>query len=381
MQNRRLYDMNIPFTLIWRIFSASNRGSGSSLDKPLSSWTSNASIVSSRYMRHALSSADKCSILSSLCTTTKRDCETYYRYENNWTVSSTIFVLYLTLNMAMWGRPGTIGQSCLVFSCKEITNYTTPVLSSAIFHSILACQENLFQMTPGACEQLEIISLWSPLKKTLNKTLRRPLFVLHLKQIHFLLSRLIWTSHIDCKYSCSNHYNPMHKFQFFISPFEEQTEALSKVISTINLTRHEDKCTRSVSMCYTTKQISNRVQKRNLVRHSHSQSSCWLHCHSSRHCPFYSRSPRQRRLATCHSSALHKEEEEDRTRALRSAFNCVNITKNQSEEESERSRRRPNWNQMFGTAIFTLHVYFTYIIKYKVSTTTGKHDMEPLVWG
>lgn len=44
--------------------------------------------------------------------------------------------------------------------------------------------------------------------------------------------------------------------------------------------------------------------------HSHSRSSCWSHCHSSRHCPYRSRDPRQRRLATCRPLALHKEEAE-----------------------------------------------------------------------
>ena len=44
--------------------------------------------------------------------------------------------------------------------------------------------------------------------------------------------------------------------------------------------------------------------------HSRSRSSCWLHCHSSRHCPYRSRDPRQRRLATCRPLALHREEAE-----------------------------------------------------------------------
>lgn len=40
-----------------------------------------------------------------------------------------------------------------------MTNYTTPVLLKAIFHSILACQKNSLQVTAaGAREQREILS-------------------------------------------------------------------------------------------------------------------------------------------------------------------------------------------------------------------------------
>lgn len=46
--------------------------SGSSLDRPLSSSVSKDSIVSSRNMRQAFSSADRCSRLSSLCNTQKK---------------------------------------------------------------------------------------------------------------------------------------------------------------------------------------------------------------------------------------------------------------------------------------------------------------------
>lgn len=154
-QRRRSPDMNSPFTLIWPIFSARNTGSGSSLDKPLSSCTSSASIVSSRYIRHALSSADKCSILSSLCTQSRRLWERI-----------TDVKLFPYLCPPFNPKHGHERQDRsdrsnlwrVRTAAKEMTNYTDPVLFWAIFHSILACQRELSQVAAGACEQLEIPS-------------------------------------------------------------------------------------------------------------------------------------------------------------------------------------------------------------------------------
>ena len=151
--------MNLPFTLIQPIFSAPNTESGSSLDKPLSSCTSSASIVASRYMRHALSSADRCSILSSLCTQNRRLWER---------VTDVKLFHYLCPPFnpkhghERQDRSDRSKSLSVRTAAKEMTNYTSPVLFWMIFHSILACQKKLSQVAAGACEQLEIpsVHLW-----------------------------------------------------------------------------------------------------------------------------------------------------------------------------------------------------------------------------
>ena len=126
-----------------------------------------------------------------------------------------------------------------------------------------------------------------------------------------------------------------HKCQFFISPFQPRTVVLSKLVF---IEIHQRKLVR-VKYVKLIRNWDRGMRWGYPQQHSHSQSSCWLHCRSSQHCPYCSRIPWQRRLATCHSSALHKEEDEGRTGASRSSYDCVNFTKDQSEEESERSRR------------------------------------------
>ena len=75
--------------------------------------------------------------------------------------------------------------------------------------------------------------------------------------------------------------------------------------------------------------------------HSHSRSSCWLHCHSSRHCPY--RQGIQGNAAWPRAALWHRTRKRLRDRTWASpgsSTDGVNITKNRSEEESDRRRRK-----------------------------------------
>lgn len=126
-----------------------------------------------------------------------------------------------------------------------------------------------------------------------------------------------------------------------LSSFIPQKRTLSKVkFIQVGLSKV---CQQSVSICCViqrTDSVSVGQRRGDPQQDSHSQSSCWSHCRSSRNCPYCSRIPWQRRLATCHFSALHKERGWGRELGFTALFWWVNITKNQPKEETERSRRK-----------------------------------------
>lgn len=86
-------------------------------------------------------------------------------------------------------------------------------------------------------------------------------------------------------------------------------------------------CTSFAVLQWTDKQSRRDTRQGDPQQHSHSQSSCLLHCRSSRHCPYWWRNPWQRRLDTCHSSAWYREEDKGGKWASQPLVWCVNTTK------------------------------------------------------
>lgn len=261
MQNRILHDVTIPFTLMWPIFSACDNGSGSSLDKPLSSCTSRASIVSSRYMRHALSSADKCSILSSLCTHSKR------------------------LKFITWKRQTRNSFSTLrQFVPKHGHDIQDRNNRSELFGVQTAAKEWLI-IPLLSCSWLSFILYW-PVRRIYFKWLQVPVnsFRSRVSETHWRpLSEQSCVCFTSNRFTSSHqlsfalliltvnvhagHYHLMHKHQFISSSFQQKTEALSSVV----FRSEEDRgnwCTSKVCryVGLHREQISNRVSGTDMRR-------------------------------------------------------------------------------------------------------------------